>query len=192
MKPYCPGPRWFQPTGAKHIANVGVANAYPATLAGISSAASLYVDRHASVRVAQQTLIVLMSEVLLVWERGSLPAFGRPHTCPQAGVNVLSIRDAHRFPNTINQLHSWVIHLSPTYDHVFPWDDEAGHYSVLLTDEKLEEIEVAIADQKGLPGDSEQNRANSASVAEAERNYPKSEVKASREVRIPLFFLPIT
>lgn len=58
---------------------------------------------------------------------GYLPAFGLAAYLPQAGVNALSIRGAHRFPNTINQLHSWVIDLSPTYDLVFPWDNEAGH-----------------------------------------------------------------
>lgn len=47
---------------------------------------------------------------------------------------------------------------------------------MLLSDEKLAEIQAAMDDHA--------RAANSASVVEVERSYPKSEVKAAREARM--------
>lgn len=95
----------------------------------------------------------------------------------------------------------------PKYcDPVFPWDDEAGHYSVVPTDDKLEEIQAAVASHRDAsqepniatdvptltepPARSSRasckckNSVHTVCRSQPERSYPSSEVKATQEARV--------
>jgi hypothetical protein len=109
---------------------------------------------------------------------GLLPGFGACAHLPQAGVNALSIRDAYRYPNTVVQRESWTIHMSPDFDLTMLWDEENGHYSVLIDDDMLAAMKSA-GQEVSQPQSVD---VFASSIAQLERSYPKSEIKAAKEV----------
>jgi hypothetical protein len=106
---------------------------------------------------------------------GTLSGFGEAVYLPQSGVNGISAKTIQQYKSEVEPGVYWRVHINQSLTIDFTWSEQYSSYSLVFTEELLEDIRFAIS--------SAAYAANSTTIKKLESGYPKYEIRRARAAR---------